>query len=48
MGALLIIVGLLVMLLLNFTVGLLLLIIGIALLFIPVVPGPTWRRRPPP
>ena len=48
MALALILIGLVVMLLLNFTIGLVLLIIGIILLFVPLAPyGPTtWRHRP--
>jgi hypothetical protein len=38
MGLLLIIIGLIVMLLVHFTVGLILVILGIVLLFVPGVP----------
>jgi hypothetical protein len=45
MGLALIIVGILVMLLLSFTVGLILVIIGVFLLFVPTAPGHiNWRR----
>jgi hypothetical protein len=51
MALALIIIGLIVMLLLHFTVGLVLVFIGIVLLFVPAVPYgySSWRgRRPPP
>lgn len=45
----LIVIGLLVMLLLNFTIGLILVVLGVILLFVPAVPyGPGWGRRGPP
>jgi hypothetical protein len=47
----LIVIGLVVMLLLHFTVGLILVVLGIVLLFVPAVPYgySSWRgRRPPP
>jgi len=51
MALALVVIGLLVMLLVHFWVGLALLIIGIFLLFVPQVPYgySSWRgRRPPP
>jgi hypothetical protein len=50
MGLALILIGLVVMLLLHFTVGLALVVIGIVLIFIPGVPYGygSWRRGPPP
>lgn len=47
MALALILIGLLVMLLLHFTLGLILVIIGIVLLFVPGVPY-GYRRSPPP
>jgi len=51
MGLFLIVVGVIVMLLLNFWVGLILLLIGVALVFIPGVPygysSYRGRRGPP-
>lgn len=46
MALALILIGVLIMLLVHFTIGLVLLIIGIILLFVPAVPGgyATWRR----
>lgn len=45
MAVLLIILGLLIMLLVHFTIGLILLIVGIILLFVPAAPyGYGWYR----
>lgn len=48
MGIALILIGLIVMLLLNFTVGLILVFIGIILFFVPAVPYgySRYHRRP--
>lgn len=46
MALALILIGLVVMLLLNFTAGLILLVIGIVLLFVPGVPYGYHRRGP--
>jgi hypothetical protein len=51
MGLALILIGIIVMLLLHFTVGLILVVIGIILLFVPAAPYgySSWRgRRGPP
>ena len=50
MALALIIIGLLVAVLLSWTIGLLLVIVGVVLLFVPAVPYGyrTWGRRPPP
>jgi hypothetical protein len=46
MAIALILIGLLIMLLLHFTVGLVILVIGIILLFVPGVPYGYHRRGP--
>ena len=49
MGLALVIIGIIVMLLLHFTIGLILVIVGVVLIFVPGTPyGYSHYRRPPP
>ena len=51
MGLALIVIGIVVALLLSWTIGLILILVGVVLLFVPAVPygySSSWRRRDPP